>query len=223
MMLVVSVNWLGLVNILAHHGNKLNSHAPQLEIPSAKAILMEAIVLNVLKQAKVLLSGNLPLLPARSKSVVLRLMNRSAVKDVIVETLHGQPSMFLMVGRIPVNNLKIVGPVPRGQQRWSPIQLAARLGRRVRLVELGHIGLDGAKVPVNPANKRLVDDIGGDDVVFGVFSSGRDNGGDDGVFDVDLAKHVSSTIQSTLDVAFLCFFWGIHTISSSILTYKTSS
>lgn len=50
---------------------------------------------------------------------------------------------------------------------------------------------------MNPANKRLVDDIGGDDVVFGVFGSGGDNGGDDGVFDVDLAMHISSMIQST--------------------------
>lgn len=112
-----------------------------------------------------------------------------------------------MVGRIPVNDIEIVGPIPGGQRRWSPVQLAAGLGRRVGLVNLGHVGLNGAKVPVNPANKRLVDDIGGNDVVFGVFSSGGDNGGDDGVFDVDLAMHVSSRIPIHPHAA-LFLFWG---------------
>lgn len=125
--------------------------------------------------------------------------------------------MFLVVGRVPINNLEVVRSIPRGQDRWSPIQLAARLGRGIGLVDLGHIGLDGAQIPVNPANQRLVDDIGGDDVVFGVLSSSGDYGGNDGIFNVDLAIHISSMIQSTSSgVTF-------HTISSSILTYKTSS
>lgn len=89
MMLVIGVNWFGLINILAHHGSKLDSHAPHLEIPSLEAILVQAIVLNVLKQTIVLLSGNLPLLPARSKSVIFRLENGSAVKDVVVAALYG--------------------------------------------------------------------------------------------------------------------------------------
>lgn len=102
-----------------------------------------------------------------------------------------------MVGRIPINNLEVVRPFPRGQYGWSPVQLAARLGRGIGLVDLGHIGLDGAQVPVNPANERLVDDIGGDDVVFGVLSSGGDYGGNDGIFNVDLAFQISSMMQST--------------------------
>lgn len=89
MLLVVGVNWLGLIDILAHHDSKLNSHAPQLEIPSLETILVQAIVLDIVKQAVVLLSGNLPLLPALSKSVVFRLGNGSAVKDVVVAALHG--------------------------------------------------------------------------------------------------------------------------------------
>lgn len=89
MMLVISVNWFGLIDILAHHGSKLDSHAPQLEVPSLEAILVQVVVLNVLKQTIVLLSGNLPFLPARSKSVIFRLANGSAVKDVVVAAFHG--------------------------------------------------------------------------------------------------------------------------------------
>lgn len=42
-----------------------------------------------------------------------------------------------------------------------------------------------------PADERLVDDVGGNDKEFGMLSSGRDDGGDGGIFDIDLATHVS--------------------------------
>lgn len=49
-----------------------------------------------------------------------------------------------------------------------------------------------------PADERLVDDVGGNDKEFGMLSSGRDNGGDGGIFDIDLATHVSSASPNTM-------------------------
>lgn len=54
---------------------------------------------------------------------------------------------------------------------------------------------------MNPANERLVDDIGGDDVVLGVLSSGGDYGGNDRIFNVDLPIQISSlTLRSSSGV-----------------------
>lgn len=195
-MLVIGRNGLGLVDVLAHHASKLNAHAPHLKVPCLKAVLMHVVCLDIVKQAVVLLRGNLPLLPTGTKRVILCLHNGGAIENVFVMALDGQPSVLLVVRGIPLAYFEVVGSLPGRQQRRPPIQLAARLGGRVRLVQFGEIGLDGAQVPVYPADQGLVDHVGGDDEEFGVLSSGRNHGWNGRVFDVDLATHVSLVIRA---------------------------
>lgn len=204
-MLVVGRNGLGQVDVLAHHGNKLDAHALELEIPRAKPILAQVVVLNVLKQAVVLLGGNLPLLPAGSKRVVLGLHDGRAVENVVRVALDRQPPVLLVVRGIPLAHFEIVAALPRGQHGGAPVQLFAGLGSGIRLVQLGEIGLDGAEVPVYPADQGLVDDVGGDDEEFGVLGAGRDHGGDGRVFDVYLVAYVSSMALHCVGSAFRLF------------------
>lgn len=193
-MLVIGCNGLGQIDVLAHHAGKLNTHAFQLKVPRSEAVLAQVIVLNVLKQAVVLLGGDLPLLPTRTKRVVLCLHNGRAVENVVAVAFDGQPPVLLVVRGVPLADLEVVGPLPGREQGRAPIQLAAGLGSRIRLVQFGEVGLDGAEIPVYPADERLVDDVGGNDEEFGMLSSGRDDGGNGGIFDIDLAAHVSSAI-----------------------------
>lgn len=134
-MLVVGCNRLGQVDILAHHAGKLNTHALQLKVPCSEAILAQIVVLDVLKQAVVLLGGDLPLLPTRTERVVLGLHDGRAVENVVAVAFDGQPPVLLVVRGIPLADLEVVGPLPGREQRRAPIQLAAGLGSRIRLVQ----------------------------------------------------------------------------------------
>lgn len=136
-MLVIGCNGLGHVDVLAHHASKLNAHALQLKVPRAKAILAQVIVLNILKQAIMLLGGDLPLLPAGSKRVVLCLYDGRAVENVVGVAFNGQPSVFLVIWGIPLAHFEVVGPLPGRELRRAPIQLAARSGSGIRFIQLG--------------------------------------------------------------------------------------
>lgn len=136
-MLVVGCNGLGQIDVLAHHTGKLDTHALQLKVPCSEAVLAQVVVLDVLKQAVVLLGSNLPLLPTRTKWVVLGLHDGRAVEDVVAVAFDGQPSVLLVVRGVPLADLEVVGPLPGREQRRAPVQFAAGLGSRIRLVQFG--------------------------------------------------------------------------------------
>lgn len=136
-MLVVGRNGLGQIDVLAHHAGKLNTHAFQLKVPCSEAVLAQIVVLNILKQTVVLLSGDLPLLPTRAERVVLGLHDGRAVENVVAVAFDGQPSVLLVVRGVPLADLEVVGSLPGREQRRAPIQFAAGLGSGIRLVQFG--------------------------------------------------------------------------------------
>lgn len=220
MVFVISGNRLGKVDVLAHQSHKLDAHARELEVPEREPIAPELVLLQVLQQAGVLLRGDLPVPVGVAVRVVDVVYGRSLERVVVVSVSHREPPR---VGRLrifrPCLDVEVRRALPRREQGRPPI-----LGRLVCIMGgmlgyLWEVGLDGAEVPVDPAEEDLVHDISGHDVQIRPRHLGVHHGLDCRVFDVYLRFLVRIGAILVLQVP-----RGEQlTISSSILMYMTSS
>lgn len=184
-LLVIAGNGLGAVDVNAHEGYELDAHALALEIPRVKHVAPQLFVFKVLKEAHVLLRGNLPVTQTFAKGVVFRLLDGRFVENVVLAAVHGQPAVLLLVGRFPLEHLEVGVALPLGQGRGAPVGVFAGRVLGVTVFGVGHVRQDGTEVQMDPGHHGLVDDVGRDNVMFGMHELGADNGQDGIVLNVD--------------------------------------
>ncbi len=130
---------------------------------------------------------------AFAKGTVFGVDDGSAVENVVGTVTDGQPSVLLLVGRAPLENVQVFGAFVVGQRGGTPVDLLARLELGVGVFGVRQVRQDGVEVPVQPANHGLVDDVGRDDVVFGVGKLGADEREESVVVDEDLETWLERT------------------------------
>ena len=142
-----------------------------LEIPQSEFVMMQFVLLQVFEEAVMLLGTNLPFCPPRSESVVFCLDDRCIVENMSSFPSKREPAMKSILGRAEIQSIELIRTFPRRQRRRAPVdaRLVTSSNQRFAVVVyFGEIWLNRAKIPMDPAEERLVDDVGGNNVIFRV-------------------------------------------------------
>lgn len=83
MLFVIPVDGFGGIDIVAHHGDELNTHSQPLKIPNIELVSPQLSGLQVLKETIMFLCGDLPALKTGAKRVILRLHDGRLFQNMV--------------------------------------------------------------------------------------------------------------------------------------------